>query len=98
MKLSRIEPKIKNIKVHNYKLLRNSRQNDKLEQWAMHRTVGSTPEDDFLGSILGCQVKKFFSLFNILYYTNKTILSVSIMIISQLESKTIQTKLKRLEL
>ena len=36
--------------------MRNRRQNDKLEQWVMHRTV----EDDVLGSILGCQEKEFF--------------------------------------
>ena len=39
-----------------HKQIRNSRQNDKLEQWIMHRTV----EDDVLGSILGCPVKKKF--------------------------------------
>ena len=41
-----------------HKQIRNSRQNDKLEQWIMHRTV----EDDVLGSIVGCQVKKSFFL------------------------------------
>ena len=38
-----------NIKEHNYKKMRSSRQNDKSEQWVMHRDV----KDDFLGSILG---------------------------------------------
>ncbi len=36
--------------------MRNSRQNDKLEQWVMLRAV----KDDVLGSILGCKKQKVF--------------------------------------
>ncbi len=44
--------------------MRNSRQNDKLKQWVMHRAV----KDDVLGSILGCQIQKSFpSLKSLLY-------------------------------
>ncbi len=38
-----------NIKVDKYKQMRSSRQNDKLEQWVMHRAV----KDEVQGSILG---------------------------------------------
>ena len=36
--------------------MRSSRQNDKLEQWVMHRAV----KDEVLGSILGSNKQKVF--------------------------------------
>ncbi len=38
--------------------MRNCTQNNKLEQWVMHRVV----EDDVLGFILSCHIPKFFFL------------------------------------
>ena len=48
--------KFKNIKEHKHKQMRNSRQNDKLEQWVMHTAVKGVD----LGSILGCNKQKVF--------------------------------------
>ena len=50
--------KCENIKVDKYGQMRSSRQNDKLDQWVMHRAV----KHDILGSILGCKNQKVFSL------------------------------------
>ena len=47
---------IENIKEVKYKLMRRSSQNDKLEQWVMHRAV----KDVVLGSILGSNKQKVF--------------------------------------
>ena len=47
---------IENIKEDKYKLMRRSSQNDKLEQWVMHRAV----KDVVLGSILGSNRQKVF--------------------------------------
>ena len=47
---------IENIKEDKYKLIRRISQNDKLEQWVMHRAV----KDEVLGSILGCNKRKVF--------------------------------------
>ena len=47
---------IDNLKEDKYKLMRRSSQNDKLEQWVMHRAV----KDEVLGSILGCNKQKVF--------------------------------------
>ena len=47
---------IENIKEDKCKLKRRSSQNDKLEQWVMHRAV----KDEVLGSILGCNKQKVF--------------------------------------
>ena len=38
--------------------MRNSRQDDKQEQWVTHYAV----KDDVLGSILGCKIQKVFFL------------------------------------
>ena len=54
-----------NENVDNHKQMRNSRQNDKLEQWVIHRAV----ENDVLGPILGCEMQKVFFLVYSLYYT-----------------------------
>ena len=59
-----------------------------LEQWVMHRAV----EDDVLGSILGCQIQKFFFLFNSLYYTTQAFLPVSLLISLQFTAETGITK------
>ena len=45
-----------NIKEDKCKLKRRSSQNDKLEQWVMHRAV----KDEVLGSILGSNKQKVF--------------------------------------
>ena len=45
--------------------MKSSRQNDKLEHWVMHRDV----KDEVLGSILGSNKQKNFSIFNSLCYT-----------------------------
>ncbi len=45
-----------NIKVDNCKQMRSSRQNDKLEQWVMHRAV----KDEVLGSSNGSNKQKVF--------------------------------------
>ena len=47
---------IENIKEDKYKLMRRSSQNNKLEQWVMHRAV----KDEVLGSILGSNKQKVF--------------------------------------
>ena len=47
---------IENMKEDKYKLMRRSSQNDKLEQWVMHRAV----KDEVLGSILGSNKQKVF--------------------------------------
>ena len=47
---------IKNIKEDKCKLMRRSSQNDKLEQWVMHRAV----KDEVLGSILGSNNQRVF--------------------------------------
>ena len=47
---------IENIKEDKYKLKRRSSQNNKLEQWVMHRAV----KDEVLGSILGSNKQKVF--------------------------------------
>ena len=65
IKLSTNEKKSGNKYVDKHKQMRNSRQNDKLEQWVMHRVV----ENDVLGSILGCEIQKVFFLVYSLYYT-----------------------------
>ena len=51
-----IKQNIENKKEDKHKLMRRSSQNDKLEQWVMHRAV----KDDVLGSILGCNKQKVF--------------------------------------
>ena len=51
-----IKQNIEKIKENKYKLMRRSSQNDKLEQWVMHRAV----KDEVLGSILGCNKQKVF--------------------------------------
>ena len=48
--------KFENIKEDKHKQMRNSRQNDKLEQWVMHTAV----KDEVLGSILGSNEQKVF--------------------------------------
>ena len=51
--------KFVNIKEDKYKQMRSSRQNDKSEQWVMHRDV----KDEVLGTILGSiNLKVFFHL------------------------------------
>ena len=65
--------------------MRNSRQNDKLEQWVMHTAV----KDEVLGSILGSNQQKVFSTFICLCYTDKAFLSDSLLINSQLEAETL---------
>ncbi len=45
-----------NIKEDKFKQMRSSWQNDKLEQWVMHREV----REDVLGSILGCKKQTGF--------------------------------------
>ena len=47
---------IENIKEDKCKLKRRSSQNDKLEQWVMHRAV----KDEVLGSIPGSNKQKVF--------------------------------------
>ena len=48
--------KFKNMKEDKYKQMSCNRQNDKLEQWVMHRAV----KDEVLGSILGSKKQKVF--------------------------------------
>ena len=48
--------KCENIKVYKYKQMRSSRQNDKVEQWKVHRAV----KDEVQGSILFNNKQKFF--------------------------------------
>ena len=48
--------KFENIKEDKHQQMRNSRQNDKLEQWVMHTAV----KDEVLGSILGSNEQKVF--------------------------------------
>ena len=64
--------------------MRNSRQNDKLDQLVMHTAL----KDVVLGSILGSNQQKVFSTFVYLCYTDKAFLSVSLVINSQLEAET----------
>ena len=73
--------------------MRNSRQNDKLEQWVMHSTV----ENDILGSILGSEIQKVFFLICSLYYTALVLLSVSLLISLQLTAETYLTKFRPLK-
>ena len=47
---------IENIKEDKSKVMRRSRQNDKLEQWVMHGAV----KDEVLGSILGSNKQRVF--------------------------------------
>ena len=56
--------KCKNIKVDNFKQMRSSWQNDKLEQLVMHRDI----KDKVLGTSLGSNEHKVFSTFNCLCY------------------------------
>ena len=51
-----LKRKFENINEHKHKQMRNSRQNDKLEQWVMHTAV----KDEVLGSILGSNKQKNF--------------------------------------
>ena len=82
--MSTNEKKSGNKNVDKHKQMRNSRQNDKLEQWVMHRTV----ENEVQESILGSEIQKVFFLVYSLYYTDKAIQSVSLVINSQLEAET----------
>ena len=50
--------KFDNIAEDKPKQMRNSRRNDKLEQWVMHWAF----KDDVLGLILGCKKQKVFFL------------------------------------
>ena len=45
-----------NVKEDKYKLMKRSSQNDKLEQWVMHKAV----KDEVLGSILGSNKQRVF--------------------------------------
>ena len=51
-----LKQNIENIKEDKCKLKRRSSQNDKLEQWVMHRAV----KDEVLGSILGSNNQNVF--------------------------------------
>ena len=64
--------------------MRKSRQNDKLEQWVMHRAV----KDEVLGSILGINKKKLFSTFSCLCYRDYAFKSVSLFICLQIKAGT----------
>ena len=49
-------------------------QNDRLDQWVMHRAV---KKDEVQGSILGNKIEKFFSTFNCVCYIDEAYLSVT---------------------
>ena len=64
--------------------MRNSRQNDKLDQLVMHTALKMWSWDRSSAAIN----KKFFSTFVYFCYTDKAFLSVSLVINSQLEAET----------